>query len=651
MVNHQLTVRPTPKSGESLTSFLFRAGNLNGCDEMDIWRDIHAGSDHMIRSNLFCRLDYDFCLINPRRLTRLLDISLDDIAQLTYFTVCSKFFDNPYHDYDRAMVMIQMALDKKSKRFCPSCTKQENVYMLIWQLKDIDKCYIHNIKLDSNVKLVDIPEVEADIKDFNQQVELYRRWQFLLTPGQMLTKKYGNLNMERSLALKTLFVAQNQATVYIRKDIVGFSKNLVKSLVAFVRGTSVIKKVTQSILFEVLDYANMTIEDFVKLDVPKLYLNSLLTVKKKKTAGICETPWCCHRERKKMIYINERVEPRKKGIRYPYYFVCEGCFMRYAYQPESNQWQEINGKIELVSLIKNLAEVGMTRAEVSRKLKINLFRISEIFGYLAYHRLLPDSISSLYAYSIVPENLVTLFNGIPYNWNTYPESKYKKMRERYGWNLKMFSYYYAHSEVQLYFIHKSSDLKKPLKKYLDLSIRAEQTINDLIFSETRLSFSQVAVALECSERTIHSHSITTTIQKAKEKQLSIRQHSEEKELRRIFDNLVTDYDDKELLLMRTIYERLGRNRDYIILKYPGFISYMNASIKEVNKKVKDYQLKLLVNQIREAILQHTKSQMNLSVASVARQLGIKYIHVKGYKSVKDIIKQEIERYSFGHLNS
>ncbi|GAF09550.1 TniQ family protein [Paenibacillus pini] len=336
MDKHRLTVRPTPKSGESLTSFLFRTGISNGCDKMDIWRDIHTGSVHMLRSNLYYRLDYDFCLIDPKRLSRLLDITLDSIAQLSYFTVCSKFFNNPYQEYDRAMVMIQKALDKKSRKFCPSCIKQEDVYKLIWQLKEIDNCFIHNIKLESNVKLVDIPVVVADTNDLSQQKKTYHRWLFLLESDQMLTKRYGKLSMERSLALKLLFVAQNQATDYIRKDIVGFSKNLVKSLVAFVRGNSVVKKVTQSLLFEVLDYANMNIEQFSKIDVPKSYLNSILTVKEKKVSPsrACMTPWCCNSEHQRMILVNERVEPRKKGIRYPYYFVCEGCFMRYAYQPQ-----------------------------------------------------------------------------------------------------------------------------------------------------------------------------------------------------------------------------------------------------------------------------------------------------------------------------
>ncbi|QTH41663.1 TniQ family protein [Cohnella sp. LGH] len=644
--NQLLTVRPTPKLGESLTSFLNRAAKLNGCNEMDIWRSIHAGSIHMLRSQLFYRLDYDFCLIDPKQLSMLLDVTLDSIKKLTFFTVCSKFFDDPYKDYDRAMVMIQMALDKRSRKFCPICIEHEDVYKLTWLLKEVDYCFTHNIRLESNTNLADISEVTSDTNDLNKQEVIYRRWNFLLKSDKVLTKRYGRLNMERSLALKLLFVAQNQASVYVRKDIVGFSKNLVKSLVSFVRGTSSVKKVTQSLLFEVLNYANMTIEEFSNLEVPKSYLTSIFTIKEKKNnpPSTCLAPWCYNQEHQRMILIDDRVEPRKKGIRYPYYYVCKGCFMRYAYHPEINQWQEIDGKIELVSAIKKLVEAGMTRSEVSRELKINYFQISEIFGYLAYHHLLPKSIHATYAYSNIPENLVSLFEAIQCELYTYPETKYKKTRNRYGWNLKMYSYFYAHSDVQLYFIHKPSELKKPLKKHNDLCIQAERSINDMVLSDIRLSLNQVASSLDCSESTLHSYGIASVVQEAKSKQSSKRLHDEEKELRKTFDTLISRHDCKEVLSMRAVYNCLGRNRDYVVENYPGFINYMTASVKEVNNKAEVHRLKQLVRRIKEAIQQLSEKQRDISVTAVAKCLGIKYIHVKGYRPVKEKIKQEIEDY-------
>jgi len=296
---------------------------------------------------------------------------------------------------------------------------------------------------------------------------------------------------------------------------------------------------------------------------------------------------------------------------------------------------------------KATEDAGMTRSEVSRQLKINLFRISEIFGYLAYHNLLSDPISPLYVSSFTPKNIIALFEAIPCDEHTYAEVKYKKMKDQYGWNLKMFSYYYAHPEVQLYFINKSSDLKKPLKKHFNLNSRAVQIINDLTLTDTQLSLSQMGAALECSEKTIHSYNITIDIQKAMEKQLTRKRHLEEKELRKIFDKLITEHNDKEILLMRTIYESLGRYREYISDNYPGLINYITALVKEINEKAKSYKLQLLIKQIREAIQKLSESQRDLSVVAVARHLGIKSIHVKGYKLVKDNIKQEIERYSFG----
>lgn len=102
-----------------------------------------------------------------------------------------------------------------------------------------------------------------------------------------------------------------------------------------------------------------------------------------------------------------------------------------------------------------------------------------------------------------------------------------------------------------------------MKKHQDLPDRAERSIDKLIQSDIRLSSNQVATILDCSEKTLHSHGLATAVRSAKYKQLSIKRHNEEKELRNKFDELVADHDDGELLLKRAVYRGLGRHREYI----------------------------------------------------------------------------------------
>src|SRR5690606_31301084 len=124
-----------------------------------------------------------------------------------------------------------------------------------------------------------------------------------------------------------------------------------------------------------------------------------------------------------------------------------------------------------------------------------------------------------------------------------------------------------------------------------------------------------AATLECSEHTLHTYGITFAVQEAKDKQLSRKRHEEEKELRKIFDNLITSHDGSKLLLMRSIYDSLGRQRDYIVKKYPGLINYITISVKEVNEKTKRYQLQQLMNRISVAAQLLSDRGGHLSIAA------------------------------------
>jgi hypothetical protein len=669
MKNSKLSIRPTPRLGESITSILLRAGALNACDVMDVWRYVHNGSKYMLRSHLFYRLDYDFQMIELEKLKELLNISSDSLRRLSFFTVCSKFLDDPYRDFDRASLMIQSEIYSKTRRYCPLCFKEEKVFKLIWQVKTIDLCGVHCSKLRTSCphclnpidyksdymccgnpgctsKLWNTPIMEKVSKSSPFELKNHERWSFLLDPNRELTIKYNNLNMERSLALKLLFVAQNQEEVYIRKNIVGIGGNIAKTLASFVRGNSEVKKVTIKLLFEVLDFSGMSIIQFESLKIPNSYIQSIFTSKEKrvKLPQECLSGWCNNLKALDMLLKDERVEPRKTGVRYPYYYVCPNCFMRYSHDPLTKKWIEIDGRIELLMTVKELAEKGMTRSELSRELKINIFRISELFGYLAYYQLLSKPICRRYTTISVPSNLVSLFAMLDCEYRSYPEKKYKRAKELFNWNLKTFSYYYAHSTVQLYYFKKISNLKKPLKKNYNIHNEVQDSISQLIRANIKLSYAQVAAAMDRSEKTLQTHGIKEIVEVAKEKQISQNLNLEEKQLRQKIDEYIKLHDANKRILMRETYAYLQKNRDYIVDKYPGFINYMTRVVKNFNEGVNKRKFNDKISLIKDAIVEIHTMQKTLSITAVASYLEIKYIHVSGYKSIKEIIIQEIDNF-------
>jgi hypothetical protein len=667
--NQQLTVRPAPKSGECLTSFLFRATRLNHCGEKDIWGDIHVGSVYRKKKHQYVRLDYDFSMIDPSKLSILLELDQKSINNLTFYNVCAKFFDDPYKDFERAMVMMQSALYKKHRKFCPQCLKQNRVFKLIWQVKDIEICNVHQTKLRTSCyecgqgisysydcleihacenqachqKLTDIIEPVEDRAYIQAQLELYHRWEYLMSDAE-LSQRIGELPIEKSIALKLLYVAQNQEIAYKRSNILGISKYVVKNMVAFIRGTSEIKKVTLQLLFLMLDQKSMSIEQFARIEVPTSYMDSLFAVKEKQRAQACLTPWCTEYRKKKseMHVVNERIEPRRKGIRYSCYFVCKGCYMRYGYQPNQNNWQEIDGKIELVEWVREKTLLGLTRTEVSRELKLNFFKVSELFGYMAYQGLLPEKLCLKYRATVIPDDLRDRFEALKCDANTHSETKYKKAKFLYGWTLVEFSYYYAYHVVQAYYLTKTSTLKKPLQKFKALHNEVEEKTKELIQSDIKISMAQIAAATDCSETTMKSHGLKDMIEKARLLQESFHLDQEERKLRKTFDAFVEE--KQGFIRYKDIYKRLGRCRDYVVKNFPGLINYMAGRKMAVNEQLKDEQKQRTIHHVKEAVEAASQKYQQLNPTNVAKELGFSYIHVSGYKVIKEFIIAEINRF-------
>lgn len=667
--NQQLTIRPLPKQGECLTSYLFRITNLNYCGDKDIWRDISVGSIYRLKGYQYHRLDYDFTMIDSKKFTALSGLDQSTINKLTFYNLYTKFFDDPYSDFERAKVMIQPFLNKKQRKFCPQCLKQNPSFKLIWQVMDIEICDIHNVELRNsciecghkvsysmdclekqecenstcNFKLTDriVPIVDKDYID--TQKERCSRWGFLMNSDVMLTEAYGKLTMERSLALKLLYIAQNQQPKYKRKDIRGISKNIIKTLVAHIRGVTDVKKVNLKLLFQLLDLKGLSIEKFAQINVPESYLNSVFSVKKSFEAQGCLTPWCPkYMKITSMQLVNEGVRPRKSGVKYSRYFVCKECFMRYSHHPNNDIWQEIDRQIDLVNCIREKAFSGYNRRNIVRELKMNHYKVSEIYGYLAYHGLIPEELCAKYMVEVIPSNLKELFEALDIDKNTYPETKYMKAKSLYGWSVIQYSYFYAQCEVQELFLFKTLTLKKPKKKVNSLQSEAKEKIKELIHSEISISFAQIAASVDCSEQTLRSHGLSEIISSAKEEQKSLRMNEEEKNFRRLFDVYIQE--ERGAIQYRDIYKLFGRYRDYLVKNYPGLINYINRKKSEIYKNLKDKKQQRLVHDVKEAIIIASRKYQSLNPTNVAKELGIQSIHVAGYKKVKECIKTEINRF-------
>lgn len=385
-------------------------------------------------------------------------------------------------------------------------------------------------------------ELVKEIEYIQKQDYLIKEWKYLLDPTKQLTDIYAELQLEQSLAIKVLYLLQTKANVYIRKNIKILSPVLVKSLASLIRGTSTIKKVFITDLFQIIRGLGIGLEEFSNTVVPNSYIESFFEKKEVLGSGNCLAEWCSsYNSNIHMDKINNRVEPRKTGLRYSNYFVCLSCFMRYGYHPKLNQWQEIDGKIKLNNEVTQLASLSLTKCQISNELEINFYKISEIFGYLAQYQCFEKAVLSEYTPLNTPMNLIECFDMLECNNLAHLEKKYKEAKVLFNWTLTEFSYYYADPIIQKYYLYKPSTLKKPLQKYINLDLVAEEKAIEMIKTELNISLKQVAIASNCLERTLQTHGLGELVERVKEKQKSYKLDNEERELRRNFDKLIAEY--------------------------------------------------------------------------------------------------------------
>ncbi|GLX71427.1 TniQ family protein [Paenibacillus glycanilyticus] len=673
MVNDSLTIRPVPASGECLTSFLMRVASLNRCQLKDLWGDIHIGSIHGKRNNLMHKLDVNNSLTSFDNLSKLLknNVTSNELSQLTFNSVFLKFYNEPHDNVERANVMIRPYINMKHRRVCPLCLEEKGYCKLIWQVNDISVCTEHHVKLIDSCKFCETKILYSDpildtltcnnpackrlisdgatfINDkyfLEEQYFHIENWENLLNYEFILTRNYNDLDLERSLALKLLFVAQNQEATYRRSHVLGLSTNIVKSLISFIRSGRATKKVTLELVFNQINRLKISLEDFQKIDVPESYVSSVKIEEKLIVPQACKTPWCptFNSPNFTMEAMYNRIEPRKKGKRYPYYFVCKECFLRYGYDPNSGEWQEIDGKIDLLSCIREFAQQGFTRCEIIKCIGLSIFQMSEYFGYLAFHNLLPDSIATKYTVQKIPDGLVNYFEALNYDLRTSPEDKYIKARNLFGWTLIQYSYYIAQKEVQLFYFHKKSTLKKPLRKFENLAKDLESVLTNMKKLDIKINFPSVAKALSCSESTLNVHGLSDIINCAKEEQNAIRLYREKEALRSKIEQYFK-LTDNQTIKLGNVYKYLDRNRDYLVEKFPDLNKQLVDRVKQQNNRGRLDILTERTKDIRKVINELSQKRRSLNPSLVAKGLGIQYIHVSGYRSLKAQIIREIEEY-------
>lgn len=145
--------RPIPVMGESLSGYLIRTAAHNCSDIFSLIREIKA-APKLNETVLYHQIDS-----NPKKLDLNLVMNLTKLepAQLfamTYQPLFQKFIETDELDIAFKSILRNQT-EVQYRRFCPACLQQycsegkRGVFKIIWQVKDIELCHIHQTPLTS----------------------------------------------------------------------------------------------------------------------------------------------------------------------------------------------------------------------------------------------------------------------------------------------------------------------------------------------------------------------------------------------------------------------------------------------------------------------------------------------------------------------
>ena len=86
-------------------------------------------------------------LVNLNAIANISNPTLDTIEKLTFIPALRKWYGDMADPNQMSSQRVLNTLIDHHVKFCPLCLKKNNYYKLIWQVKEVEVCLEHSVKL------------------------------------------------------------------------------------------------------------------------------------------------------------------------------------------------------------------------------------------------------------------------------------------------------------------------------------------------------------------------------------------------------------------------------------------------------------------------------------------------------------------------
>lgn len=479
------TIRPKPKPGESLTSFVMRIAELNCLSFIDVWRHFNSAFQKVHMKDAI-QLDLHYKrVINLKHLKNITGLTDQYLSTMSL----SKLFEKFHGDLDISLQTREFMMGlfmTNTRRYCSKCLKEGNYYKLSWQISELTLCELHGVELTStcNYCLKEQPYIwkgmvnvrcnycnnsltfektnEIISNDVSiEQNRIQQDWGFILNPEKPLIPILSDSN-KLSIAVSLLYL-NNKSNISNQ----GLQTYEYGKLSRFVRGKGEPYSLTLMLILKVIRSLQVSVEDYSKIIILEHERNRLKETdfqKKGVVLGPCLSPWCNSFGQNDLMTITNFTSP-KLYINKTYYIdvrICLGCYLRYGNNKESGIWEECDQVINIgYEKIRPLINENKSLNSIQVHLKLTQYIVIRFLGYMCYHRLINFEALSRYVTYNKPNNLVSCFEKLSH----MGKSVYHSARHTFGWSSIEYWYYHSTPEVQRYLYFDLKRDRGPNKQY------------------------------------------------------------------------------------------------------------------------------------------------------------------------------------------
>ncbi|WP_148630408.1 TniQ family protein [Bacillus sp. E214] len=411
----KLSIIPSVKAGESLTSWLMRTCNENQVKFVNL--PIFKSRKKNIDSRAFHKIDFNpESILDINNTCSLFGRDSNFFDCLSYVNISNKFVHKQDLLKNFSQSFLFEVLVIKYRKFCPECLYEDVYFKLDWQFTDLNTCSKHGCKLSIFCPHCTAPQpyyhdtlilglcsyCGCSLKGKSVyfpcskkgEEQLHHQLLTLLDPNNNLFFNWGG-SSGPSLIHIFLYICTNRSRVFNPHDVQYISRDIKYKLLTVLSTNSAEDNSLFINLMEflkVLRQQNIDFLELISMEIPISFLISLEAYLKRTQYIKCLSPWCTNFN---SDFHLQKYNTRSKTHNNIYH--CTKCFLKFGLNKSNNLWEEYGDLIDIgYRKVLPLLLQRQTQVFIAEYVKVSRFKLTKIICYLSQQNLIPIALIDFY---------------------------------------------------------------------------------------------------------------------------------------------------------------------------------------------------------------------------------------------------------------